>query len=464
MKRKVRLPMFVWCLLFLCLSLWIPTSAATTPQPDLSNAEAICIYHIADGRMVVSKNENETLPAGSLPKVMAGLLACETLGNRLNETVGVTSAMISSSQGRCSKFLGEGTKSQPVYSVSVAQLLYLALCGSYNDAYDVLAPVVSGSREAFVDRMNERASELGAEQTLFADPSGVQDTSRTTASDMIRIALKASENPLYMQITSAVRCDLFGEPFYNPNALLSAENALPENERSRYVDSRFRGMHAGETTKAGHCLATVAGEDGSDYLCVVLGGKASDEEGRPSTYSYLLTIRLMNWIGKNFSYRQLLNPEIAVCKIPVEGTGLQDSVEVVAKESLYAFLPADAEVSTSIRLAYDSLDAPVKEGMSVGYVILLYEGQTLGTAELYTAQSVERSGVSNRLSRIKELTASRRVRATLICFAVCTVLWIGIEVWAVVSRRHKWDKYFSQKLEAPEELARRERKRTKKEK
>ena len=58
MKRKVRLPMFVWCLLFLCLSLWIPTSAATTPQPDLSNAEAICIYHIADGRMVVSKNEN----------------------------------------------------------------------------------------------------------------------------------------------------------------------------------------------------------------------------------------------------------------------------------------------------------------------------------------------------------------------------------------------------------------------
>ena len=463
MKRKIRLPIFVWCLLFLCLSVRLPVSA-TTLQPDLSNAEAICIYHIADGRMVVSKNESTLLLAGSLPKVMAGLLACETLGNRLNETVGVTSAMIASSQGRCSSFLKKGTESQPVYAVTIGQLLYLALCGSYNDAYDVIATVVSGNREAFTDRMNERAAELGAKQTSFTDPSGVQDASRTTAEDMIRIALAASENTLYMQITSAVRCDLFGEPFYNPNALLSAENALPENERGRYVDSRFRGMHAGETTKGGHCLATVACEDGSDYLCVVLGGKASDEEGRSSTYSYLLTIRLMNWIGKNFSYRQLLDSETAVCKIPVEGTGLGDSVDVVAKESLYAFLPADAKVTTSIRLAYDSLDAPVKEGMSVGYVIVLYEGQALGTVELYTAESVERSGVSNRLSRIKELTASRRVRATIICFAVCTVLWIGIEIWFTVSRRHKWDKYFSQKLEAPEELARRERRRPRKEK
>ena len=463
MKRIVRLSVFMWVLLFLCLSL--PFSAsATTPQPDLSNAEAICIYHIADGRMVVSKNENALLPAGSLPKVMAGLLACEALGNRQDEQIVVTAEMISASQGRCSPFLKKGTESQPFYSVTVEQLLYLALCGSYNDAYDVLALVVSGSRDAFTDRMNERAGELGAEQTIFTDPSGVQDTSKTTAADMIRIAAKASINPLYMQITSTVRCDLFGEPFYNPNALLSAENALPESERGRYVDSRFRGMHAGETTKGGHCLATLAREGETDYLCVVLGGKASDEEGRSSTYSYLLGIRLMNWIGKNFSYRQLLDPEIPVCKIPVEGTGLQDSVEVVAKESPYAFLPADAEVSTSIRLAYDSLDAPVKEGMLVGYVVILYDGQELGTVKLYTAESVEKSRVSNRLSQIKDLTSSRRVRASIICFVVCTALWIGIEIGRMAAHRHKWDKYFTQKLEAPEELARYERKRKKKEK
>ena len=458
MKRNVRLPIFMWVFLFLCLSLRIPASAAATPQPDLSNAEAICIYHIADGRMVVSKNETISLPAGSLPKVMAGLLACEELGNRQGDLITVTSEMISSSQGRKSGILKDGTQ------VTVGQLLYLALCGSYNDAYDVLAKVVSGSREAFTDRMNERAGELGAEQTFFTDPSGVQDTSRTTAADMIRIAAAASENRLYLQISSTVRCDLFGESFYNPNALLSAENSLPESERGRYVDSRFRGMNAGETTKGGHCLATLAREGETDYLCVVLGGKASDEEGRQSTYSYLLAIRLMNWIGKNFSYRQLLDPETAICKIPVQGTGLRDSVEVVAKESLYAFLPADAEVSTSIRLAYDSLDAPVKEGTSVGYVTILYEGQALGTAELYTAEAVERSSVSNRLSWIKDLTASRRVRAALVCFVVCMALWIGIGVWQKAARRHKWDKYFTQKLEAPEELARRERSGEKKKK
>ncbi len=457
MKRNVRLPVFVCCLLFLCAAFPISASAATPYPKGLSNADAICIYHIADQRMVFSQNENLPLPAGSLPKVMAGLLACEALGDRQNERITVSNAMISGSTGRCSGILKDGSE------IAVGQLLYLALCGSYNDAYDVLAVVVSGGRESFVERMNERAAELGAGQTVFTDPSGVQDTSRTTAADMVRIALAASENALYMRITSTDRFEISGKVFYNPNALLSTKNSLPESERERYTyPERFSGMSAGETTKGGHCLATVAHEGESNFICVVLGGKASDEEGRPSTYSYLLTIRLMNWIEDNFSYRQLLDPETAVCSIPVQGTGLRDSVEVIAKESLYAFLPADATVSRSIRLAYNSLTAPVTEGMPVGYVALLYEGQVLGTVELYAAESVERSGVSNRLSWVKNLTSSRRVRATLICFAVCTALWIGIEIWLTLSRRHKWDKYFSQKLEAPEELARSERRRQKK--
>lgn len=427
-------------LLSLLISLGtISANAAAPSSPPLDEANAVWLYHVESGSVICEKNANQTVAAGSSVKVMAGLLFCEQLYNRQTEWVLITDDMVSVNYGR-RLGLQSGDR------VAVVQLLYAAICGSYNDAYDALAVYLAGSKAAFVAQMNQNAHALGALHTTFTDPSGIDDSSRTTANDIGIIATKAQQNDFYMQLNSTVRYEfnstsyLRNQTIYNPNALLSTSTT------AGYYNSRCKGMSAGETTQAGSCVISSASNGKETYLSVVLGGRVENK----INYAYEITNRMIKWVYNTYTYLEVISPDTEICKIPIAVSDVISELDVRVKESYSLYLPKSYEVGKditySIRLTDTELEAPVKDGTFVGYVAVIEDGHTLATFPLYTVGSAERSGFMSSMKSLQALTSSRAFLAGSIFFAVVLIAWISIENWIIHRKRHKWDKYFSMKM------------------
>lgn len=434
MRRTLALLVAV---LLLVSALPFSTAAETEAFPDVGSAHAVYMLHVESGRVVGQKNETERIPAGASVKVLSGLIACEWLAGLLDESVTIREEMIASSSGkRYPLSTGE--------SYSWRELLLLALCGSYNDAYDVIAYCIGNGEQTgkvnFVSLLNARAKELGAGSTYLADPSGVADNSYTTAQDLARIALAAAENDLYLSFVGTKQGQL------TDGSYIRNRNSLVSDSASGYGNSLCRGLCIGETANAGVTLVALTRQENDSYLLILMD--TVDEGGNASeALTYRLANRLLSWGYRAYAYTELLTPQTKVCTVPVTASDITSEVAVCPADSLWAYLPNGCtlghEVVLSIRLSCEELEAPVEAGTPVGYAAAIYEGQIIGTVSLVTAESAERGSFVSGLLSIRNLTKSRRVRAGAIFFAVCMCLWIGIETYLRRKRRAKWRRYDS---------------------
>ena len=430
-------------LLFLC-AIPFSSSAANITPPSMEEATAVYLKHLESDRIVASKSENFSLGAGSTVKIMSGLLLCEKLSARADETVTITEELynaIPKSHGRSLKLvLGEET--------TVGQLLWAAICGSYNDAYYVLTTFASGSVDAFIQEMNARAASMGLMNTVFEDVTGIVDGSRTTAAEIAEVALVAYQNAYYMALCSE-RSFYFSsteksKTLYNNNKLVS-----PDQDQ-KYYNKKCIGMNAGSTTRDGNCVVTVAKQNDQIYVCVVMGGKESDG----IEFGYRIANRMVDWVFDAYTYTQILSSGLKICTLDVTVSDSAASVDVIVKDSLYAYLPRGLEIGKditySIRLTETELEAPVEKGQFVGYVAVLYEGEVLGTAPLYTAGEATRSSISGGLNRVRSWLEKRAVISGIIFFVVGVSAYIIIEYILQRKRHNRWERYFSNKVELPD--------------
>lgn len=433
LRRLTGLLAAVLCLLPL---LTVAASGETAALPALDSADAVYLLHAESGRVVGRKSENSRVPAGASVKLLSGLVACERLGNSLDQTVTIREEMLVSGGQRYKLEVGE--------EYTLREILLLALCGSYNDAYDVIASCVGNGGTAgtanFVALLNARAVELGATATYIGDPSGVGDNSHTTAVDLSRIALAAMKNPLYLSFAGLRSGEM------SDGTVVLNRNRLITDSQSGSI--RYTGMCVGNTNNAGVTLVALAQKENDSYLAVLMNPK--DEEGKASeNAAYSLARSLVRWGYANYTNLEVLSPKTKVCTVPVTVSDLVDAVNVRPSESLFAYLPVGCEVGRevrlSIRLSVDELEAPVAEGTPVGFVAAVYNGQVIGTVPLETAESADRSGFMSRLLSVRNLTKSRKAKAGVAFFAVCMAVWIGGEVYLRHRTRAQWNRYYSSK-------------------
>ncbi len=433
LRRLTGLLAAVLCLLPLFT---VAASGETAALPALDSADAVYLLHAESGRVVGRKSENSRVPAGASVKLLSGLVACERLGNSLDQTVTIREEMLVSGGQRYKLEVGE--------EYTLREILLLALCGSYNDAYDVIASCVGNGGTAgtanFVALLNARAVELGATATYIGDPSGVGDNSHTTAADLSRIALAAMKNPLYLSFAGLRSGEM------SDGTVVLNRNRLITDSQSGSI--RYTGMCVGNTNNAGVTLVALAQKENDSYLAVLMNPK--DEEGKASeNAAYSLARSLVRWGYANYTNLEVLSPKTKVCTVPVTVSDLVDTVNVRPSESLFAYLPVGCEVGRevrlSIRLSVDELEAPVAEGTPVGFVAAVYNGQVIGTVPLETAESADRSGFMSRLLSVRNLTKSRKAKAGVAFFAVCMAVWIGGEVYLRHRTRAQWNRYYSSK-------------------
>ncbi len=431
-------------LLLLLCALPISPSAEEISPPSMEEATSVYLKHLESDLVVCSKDEEYLLGAGSTVKILSGLLFCERLAPFLQESITVTKelyAEIPKSHGRSLKLtVGETT--------TVEQLLYAAICGSYNDAFYVLAAFTSGSVEGFIAEMNARAVAIGLVNTVFEDVTGIIDGSRTTAEEIAKLALVAYQNPYYMAICNSVSFTYYSsaksQNVYNNNKLIC------QYQDQKYFNKKCIGMSAGSTTRDGNCVVTFANQNDQTYVCVVMGGKEIDNV----EFGYRIANRVVDWVFSSYTYMQILSPNTKICTLDVAVSDTTSSVDVVVKDSLQAYLPKGLEIGKditySIRLTETELEAPVQKDQFVGYVAVLYEGRVLGTAPLYTAGEASRSSIGSGLGAIRAWLEDRAVIAGIVFFVVGVTTYVVIEYILQRRRHNRWDRYFSDKVELPD--------------
>lgn len=392
----------------------VSASSDKTVSPSFeTDGRAACVYDVTHSRFLYSKNLGEVLNTSTSAKVMMGLVACEQLSQRLEEKITVTEKMLAGVAGYSMKLkVGE--------EIKIKDLLYGAICASYNDAAYVLANVCSGSTQAFVDLMNSRAKELGALSTSYTNPVGYPDNSAmiTTLSDTVKIAEAAYGNELYMEICSRVSYSVAAtnlssaRSFYNRNYLLSSGNQF------NYYNSKCRGMNAGISGEAGGwSVVTVAKDDGADLICIVLGGT----EDENAIYAYDTVDKLVDWACAEYNLKTVFEAgdEIGTTDVGLTSFGSQKAVYVAnEKIDLYISKKAVPSVTYQLVLDGDELNAPITAGDRIGVVNIYCDGVLSGTAEVSIKESYELNTVMLVIDKIGDYTKSRAFLATIVCFVI----------------------------------------------
>lgn len=203
---------------------------------------------LSTGRVLSAKNERIKLPMASTTKIMTALIVAEDCN--LDEVVAVPDKAV-------------GTEGSSIYlkndeKLTIRDLLYGLMLRSGNDAAVALAIIHSGSTESFVEKMNEKARAIGANDTHFCNPNGLPAEGHyTTAYDLCLIARYAMNNQIFKEVVSTTNYTGDFRSFTNKNKLL-------------YSFSGANGIKTGYTDRAGRCLVSSAARDNMDVICVVL--------------------------------------------------------------------------------------------------------------------------------------------------------------------------------------------------
>ena len=256
--------------------------------------------------------------------------------------------------------------------MSVDDLLKATVIVSANDAAVALAEYVSGSEEAFVQRMNERAAELGMKDTVFKNCNGLdEDGHVTTAYDIALMSRALIQHEKIFDYTQVWMDELRGgkTQLVNTNKLLKSYSGIT-------------GLKTGTTGKAGSCMAATAERDRMALVAVVLGCASTEE--RFSSAASLLDAGFSGWALT----APFLSPD-ALAPVAVE-KGMQSTVAVEADPLTGVVVPKGREGEVVCEAVMEeSLTAPVEQGQAVGEVTCVLDGEVLARSQIRAVSSVE---------------------------------------------------------------------------
>ena len=341
----------------------LETPSPSTAAPELSAPSAVLV-DIDSGQVLLARKPGTRRAIASTTKIMTALLVLEAV--KPGDVV--TASPTAATQTGSVLGLEAGER------ITVRNLLYALLLQSANDAAVALAEHVAGSVGAFLDRMNDRAHQLGARDTHFASPNGLDDRGYSTARDMALLTVEASRNPPFAEVVprKAVRIPApRGKPRHiqNRNALLWL-----------YPDAI--GVKTGFTSEAGFCLVGAAEREGLRLAAVILGAPED---------AFSDAAALLNYGFETFERRLVIERGERFEALTVDG----QRIPVAADVSLEVLLRR-AHRPDELVVQEPGLALPLAEGERVGEVIVRDGTTELGRVPLVTLRSVTSPPASER--------------------------------------------------------------------
>ena len=380
MKRK-RLLGILLSIIF-SIGMFIPVFGE---EPLTLESKSAFLMDAATGTILYEKNSHEAMPPASVTKIMTLLLIYEAEENRQfawQDQVTVSSH--AASMGGSQVFLEEGE------TQTAADMTKCIATASANDAAVAMAEFVAGSEEAFVERMNQKAAELGMKDTCFKNACGL-DTDGHVAS-AYDIALMSRE---LMNRFPEIRdyTTVWQDTILHKTRKGETEFGLTNTNKLIKWYEGATGLKTGSTGKALYCLSGTAERDGLHLIAVVMA--APDFKVR-----FQETMKLLDYGFANYSAEKGLPQGEKMGQISVK-KGKQDMVDLVVGEEVSFLLKKDHAKEWETKITtLPSLDAPVQAGERAGEIIYLIDGQEVGRADLLTAEKIEKADIGTMLERM----------------------------------------------------------------
>ena len=335
------------------------------------NAKSAILMEESTGNILYESNPDERLPIASVTKVMTMLLIMEAVDSgkiSLDDMVTVSGNAMS--YGGSTMFLETGEQ------LTVNDMLKGIAVASANDGCVAMAEHLAGSESAFVDMMNEKAKELGMENTHFMNTNGLdEDDHYSSARDVAIMSRELMKHETIFNYTSIWMDTLRGGKFQLANT----------NKLIRFYDGA-NGLKTGSTSKALCCLSAAAKRNDMQLIAVVLGAPTSAER-------FASAKSLLDYGFANYAVNTQITAGDEVQKIAVE-KGVDKEVGVVAGDSCSTLVKKGQEDNITKEIKIDeTITAPIEAGQKIGTMTISRDGEVIADIDLNALSAVEKKGI-----------------------------------------------------------------------
>lgn len=382
MNRKRIISLFLALLILLTYP--CPVRAEESSPLNITST-SVLLMEASTGTVIYEKNADEVLYPASITKIMTLILIFDALeSGKIQKTDVVRVSEYAASMGGSQVFLETGEEQ------TVDTLIKCIAVASANDGCVAMAEHIWGSEAAFVEKMNERAQELGMTNTNFVNCCGLDvDGHMTSARDVglmsRELITKYPDIYNYSQI--------WMENITHVTAKGSSEFGLANTNKLIKQYSNATGLKTGSTDLAKSCISATANKNGIDLIAVVMA--APNYKVR-----FQEAIALLEYGYANCKLYQDTEPQ-ELPQMKVNG-GVEDHVSLTYGTP-FSYLSTEGEDFSNIEKSLElpeSVEAPLEEGQVVGRLVYRMNGQELGRTDILTQNAVEEAGWMDYLTQL----------------------------------------------------------------
>lgn len=358
-------------------------------EEDLTpNSKSAILLEPTTGTVLYEKNPDEKLAPASMTKVMSMLLIMEAVNDgKLSFDDDVVISENASKMGGSQIFLQTGEK------YKVRELLKGIAIASGNDAVVAMAEKVSGSVDAFVEKMNQRAKGLGLTNTHFDNPHGLDSENHyTTARDMSKMAMELLKHEEILTFTSIY------EDYLKKNDGSSIW-LVNTNKLVRFYEG-VDGLKTGFTKTAGYCITTTAKRGDLRLLSVVMNAETSDLRSKDTT-------NMLNYGFNTYQFDVLLNKDTSLGQVKIEKGSITETDVYLKNDITMLKKQTDEKKTYDYNIVVDKLKAPIYNQQKIGYVeVIDNDGNIVKEEELIVKEEIKKATMFQLVSRTLEALTS----------------------------------------------------------
>ena len=359
----------------------ISTSLTLSPPEFNFQSVSQILIEPTTGTVLYANNENERLLPASVTKIMSLLLIMEQIDSgKLAYTDKIKCSENASKMGGSQIWFKEGEE------LTVEDCLKAICVVSANDVTVAMAEHIAGSQENFVKMMNEKAKELGMENTCFKNAHGIDEEGHyTTAKDISIMSRELIiKHPDILKFTSiwmdTLRDGTFG--LTNTNKLI------------RFYEGA-NGLKTGSTSQALFNLASTATRDGTTFLAVVMKAPSSAIRAEEST-------KLLNYAFSNFEIQNVYEKN-AVIEDKIIDKCITDTAQIAIQENVTVLKNKGSKVETEEIVSYnDNIKAPIEANTVVGTIQIIDKTtkEVLGEKNIIVLNDIKKSGFLDYMKKL----------------------------------------------------------------
>lgn len=373
---------FFYCLILLVTICAIFACTGMAPKEQIIGSDNCYLVDFNSGRVLYAKGENDRKPIASMVKIMTLLITFENVDSgKLSLDQKVAISHEAAAQVGSEMFLDEGVE----YPLS--DLIKGIVTMSANDASVAVAELVGGDESAFTGMMNQRAAQLGMNDTLFANATGypTKEEQYSTAKDVACMMRELAKHKEYYNYST-----IWLEDYTHPSGRIT------QMANTNKLIRHYKGCDAGKTgytDSAKFCLAGTAVRDGMRIVGSVLG--APDSKARFRAMS-----TMFNYGFNNFKNVVLVKGGSPLSvDVKVNG-GKKDKLAVMAKSDL-SVLQAKGETNAKLEYSIpESVKAPINYGDKIGEVYAVVDGQKVSVCEVLATEEIKKASIWDYVKKI----------------------------------------------------------------